>query len=272
MLCRLATGSTDRALPPQPARPAQPSTPTRPGHVMTTRLPFEILAQPDDSSCGATCLHALYRYHGDELPLDQVVAEVPQLEGGGTLEMLLGQHALRRGYSAVIYTYNLRVFDPTWFGPDAPDLTERLLAQEAVKDTPAVQRTSPACREFLALGGEVRFEDLTPALLRRHLKRETPVLAGLSATYLYGCAREVLEQPYYDDVNGLPQGHFVVLCGYQPGDRSVDVADPLQPNPYAPSQHYRVGMDKLICSIMLGVLTHDASLLVIRPPATPRGR
>ena len=31
---------------------------------------FEIQRQPDDVSCGPTCLHAVYRYFGDELPPD----------------------------------------------------------------------------------------------------------------------------------------------------------------------------------------------------------
>ena len=31
--------------------------------------------------------------------------------------MLLACHALRRGYQAKIFTYNLNIFDPTWFVP-----------------------------------------------------------------------------------------------------------------------------------------------------------
>ena len=87
---------------------------------METRLEFDILPQPDNMSCGPTCLHALYRYYGDELPLEAVIEQVESLEGGGTLAVLLACHALRRGYDATIYTYNLKVFDPTWFssGPN----------------------------------------------------------------------------------------------------------------------------------------------------------
>ena len=80
---------------------------------METRLEFDILPQPDNMTCGPTCLHALYRYYGDELPLETVIEEVESLEGGGTLAVLLACHALRRGYDATIYTYNLKVLDPT---------------------------------------------------------------------------------------------------------------------------------------------------------------
>src|SRR5207244_2038397 len=80
---------------------------------METRLKLDILPQPDDTTCGPTCLHALYRYYDDELSLDTVIDQVQSLEGGGTLAVLLACHALRRGYDATLYTYNLQLFDPT---------------------------------------------------------------------------------------------------------------------------------------------------------------
>ena len=39
---------------------------------------LEILTQPDDSTCGPTCLHAVYRYFKDPVALDDVIAEVPR--------------------------------------------------------------------------------------------------------------------------------------------------------------------------------------------------
>lgn len=46
--------------------------------------------------------------------------ETPELEDGGTLAVLLGTQAIRRGYHAKIFTYNLRVFDPSWFAHPSP--------------------------------------------------------------------------------------------------------------------------------------------------------
>jgi hypothetical protein len=43
---------------------------------------------------------------------------------------------------------------------------------------------------YLEMGGELAFDDLTPALLKSIIDRGHPILAGLSATYLYGFARE----------------------------------------------------------------------------------
>lgn len=240
---------------------------------MKSALQLDILPQPDDTTCGPTCLQAVYRYFDDPLPLRRVIGEVHVLEGGGTLEVLLACHALRRGYRAVIYTYNLQVFDPTWFGPGARvDLAAKLKAQLAVKDKPKLAVATDAYLEYLRLGGEIRFQDLTGRLLRKYLKQKLPILCGLSATYLYHCAREHHPVPdlptmQYNDVKGAPTGHFVVLCGYDLDTRQVLVADPAQQNPLGGDRrHYSVSLDRLLGAIMLGIMTYDGNLLILRPP------
>jgi len=222
--------------------------------------------QPDDGTCGPTCLYAIYRYYGEDVGLEEVIAEVPRLDDGGTLAVLLGCHALRRGYTARTYTCNLQVFDPTWFLPGV-DLRARLEAQRRVK---AHKRkllvATGAYLEFLDRGGQVRLRDLTTGLIRRYLRRGFPILTGLSATYLYRSAREDPLTGAADDVRGVPTGHFVLLTGYDRARRQVRVADPLHPNPLSARHEYAISVDRVIGSILLGVLTYDANLLIIRPP------
>lgn len=232
---------------------------------MQAKLHLNILPQPDDLTCGPTCLHALYHYYGDELPLQQVIAQSRSLDAGGTLAVFLGLHALQRGYKARIYTYNLEVFDPTWFVPNKLDLVSKLRAQMAVKPAQPMQDVTSGYVEFLKLGGAIEYKDLTKALLRHYLKQGAPILTGLSATYLYQSAREIPETDEYDDLLGQPSGHFVVLCGYHSKTHLITVADPMHPNPMAPTQYYDVDIDRVVNAILLGVLTHDANLLIIRP-------
>jgi hypothetical protein len=238
------------------------------------QLHLDILAQPDETTCGPTCLHAVYRFHGDSLPLQQVLDEVDTLGTGGTLAVLLGIHALRRGYDATMYTFNLEVYDPTWFdakGNSLPNeqLVEKLLAQRRVKTSRKLRHATDAYVEFLRLGGRMRMQNLNGTLVRRCLRRSTPLLTGLSATYLYAEPRERQPDPAIprwvpDDIRGEPSGHFVVLCGYDPGTRSVLVTDPLAANPFAEHQ-YVVGLDRVTCAILLGNVTYDANLLVVEP-------
>ncbi|MCA9038033.1 MAG: hypothetical protein KDA91_23070, partial [Planctomycetaceae bacterium] len=54
--------------------------------------------------------------------------------------------------------------------------------------------------------------------------------------------------------------------------RSVLIADPWHPNPLSANHLYSVDLDRVICSILLGIVTYDANLLVIRPVATQRKR
>ena len=231
-----------------------------------------MLPQPDDTTCGPTCLHAVYRYHGTEVPLAEVIQAVPRLETGGTLGVLLGCDALRRGYAVSLFTYNLQVFDPTWFGPRPVDLVAKLRAQAKVKTSQKLRLACEAYVEFLQLGGRVRFEVLSGSLIRRYLNRDLPILTGLSSTYLYGTMREYGPEDDEDDVRGTPAGHFVVLSGYDRKARMVQIADPLESNPHSPTRRYAINIDRVLNAILLGVLTYDANLLVLekRPVAEPR--
>ncbi|GIW80195.1 MAG: hypothetical protein KatS3mg105_2002 [Gemmatales bacterium] len=241
--------------------------------MIKKELQLEILRQPDNTTCGPTCLHAVYRYFDEPIELAQVIRETPMLSGGGTLGVHLGCHALKRGYRVTIYTFNLTVFDPTWFKEgkiSASLLTEKLEAQSAVKPLPKLRRACRAYCKFLRLGGVIRMRDLTGSLLRRYLNRSIPILTGLSSTYLYQCAREYGPDCKSDDIRGFPTGHFVVLCGYDKKRRTVRVADPFLPNPAGHDHYYEVVMERLVCSILLGVLTYDANLLIIEPAAGKR--
>ncbi len=235
-------------------------------HGAMHHLTLDILPQPDDTTCGPTCLHAVYGFHGDRVDLHQVIREVTPLAAGGTLGVFLGVHALRRGYSATLYTYNLDVFDPTWFERDPSELTGLLEAQARVKESERLRLATRAYVDFLRLGGRIRFEELSPGLIRKHLMAVQPILTGLSATYLYGCARELAVDGrlQYEDVKGEPMGHFVVVHGYDPETDSALVADPLHENAFG-SHNYRVDVSRLLGAILLGVLTYDGNMLVLEP-------
>jgi hypothetical protein len=187
------------------------------------------------------------------------------IPAGGTLEVFLANHALARGYRATLYSYNLHVFDPTWFGRPAAYVAERLRLQAAVKPEEKLRIATDGYLEFLERGGRLALEDLTPALVRRPLNRGLPVLAALSSTYLYRTMRERPDTCADDDVAGEPAGHFVVLAGYDRARREVRVADPYRANPFAADGVYSVDIRRLVAAVLLGIATYDASLLVIQP-------
>ena len=219
--------------------------------------------QPTDSTCGPTCLHAVYSFFGDHVSLQRIIDEVPALPEGGTVAVRLGNHALTRGYRCTLNTYNLQMFDPTWFKDPRIDIGERLRAQAKAKRSAKLRLVTQSYLTFLELGGVLRFTELNGNLIRTYLKREIPILTGLSATYLYACARETKRD--YDDTRGEPMGHFVVLAGYDPSAHKILVADPLRDNPRYGVKHYAVGSERLLGAILLGIITYDANLLIIEP-------
>jgi len=230
-----------------------------------------ISSQPDNTSCGPTCLHAIYNYYGDNISLEQIVSEVSQFEeGGGTFSVVLANHALKRGYKTTMYAYNLNLFDPSWFR-GKKDIAQKLKEQLTKKKVnQKFIMASEAYIDYLNLGGELLFDDLNATLLRSYLSKGMPILAGLSSTYLYRSKREHPVDNIADEM-GEPCGHFVVLHGVHSDNKRILIADPYVPNPVANVHYYSIPFARLICSIMLGVWTYDGNLLVIGPKNAQEG-
>ena len=126
-------------------------------------------SQPDDETCGPACLHGIYRHYGDDIPLERRIADdAASLDRGGTLDVFLANHALKRGYKVTLFTYNLEMFDPTWFALPTKEIRARLEAQAAVKKWPRLQAATRGYDEFLRLGGKLELRDLDPSLLRKY--------------------------------------------------------------------------------------------------------
>lgn len=228
-------------------------------------LNFRILPQPDPTSCGPTCLHAVYQYYKEDIDIREVMSEVKMIQSGGTLAVLLACHALKKGYQAKIYTYNLQVFDPSWFD-GRTDIPAKLAEQARFKKEKRFRIVWKAYREFLELGGTLAFEDLSTQLIRKYMEKNIPILTGLSATYLYREKREYGRESREDDIRGTPAGHFVVLCGYDRETKNVLIADPMQENPFSKDHFYTINIGHVLNAVLLGVVTHDANMLILTPP------
>jgi len=234
---------------------------------------IKINTQPNDVTCGPTSLHSVYDLHKDDISLPQVISEMNYVHSGGTVASFLGEHALKRGYNVKLYTYNLNMFDPSWFEhgkTKSSRLIHKLNEQLKYKHSKRHKESTQAYLSFLNAGGEIAFKDLTVNLLKKYFEQKIPIITGLSATYLYQSKREYGEgdKSIYDDLKGEPCGHFVVLCGYDETKRHVIVADPHQENPISYDNYYKVNINTLINAILLGVITHDANLLITTPKET----
>ncbi len=234
-------------------------------------IELNIRTQPDDETCGPTSLHAIYHYYGLTISLKEVIETIEHSISGGTLSPLLGKHALMHGFDATIFVNQLDLFDPTWFKQSkAPRevLLVKLKSQDKFKQAKNLVAESKAYQEFLELGGDIRFKTIDVQMLRSYFNKNIPILTGLNSTYLYRTSRELFTQEgesFFDDIQGLACGHFVVLCGYDDKRRRVVVADPFRENPLSKNNFYKVSIARLINAIMLGAQTYDATLLIITP-------
>lgn len=235
------------------------------------KLDFKIEEQPDNTSCGPVCLKAVYEYYHTNVELTDLVNDIHQFEeGGGTLAVMLAKHALSMGFKTKMYSYNLNLFDPTWFKLSHTELIAKLNERKTIKNyDKKYVTTTDAYIEYINFGGELHFKDLKRGMITKYLKNNIPILTGLSSTWLYQMVREDPVTNIDSDIEGEPAGHFVVLYGYDEDKDEVLIADPYISNPIRGQHYYSVPMNRLITSILLGVMTYDGNLLIIHPKEIP---
>ncbi|HEU0052690.1 MAG TPA: hypothetical protein VFQ39_05915, partial [Longimicrobium sp.] len=130
------------------------------------QLAVQRFIQPDDVTCGPTCLRKVYHFYGLEVEVEDVIGELERNEDGGTLAVYLGISALRRGYRARIFSYDLRIFDPTWADLPPATLAEKIHARFPYLRDAKRLAAARAYIRFLEMGGEMAFAELTPGLLK----------------------------------------------------------------------------------------------------------
>ncbi|HSJ26144.1 MAG TPA: hypothetical protein VK929_15810 [Longimicrobiales bacterium] len=248
---------------------ALPDDRTDDDSAVARELRLQHFTQPDDVTCGPTALRKVYSFYGLELELDDVMLTLERNDDGGTLAVFLGMAAQRQGFRTRIYSYDLQIFDPSWVDLDRSTLVQKIRARFPYLEDAQRKRAAMAYVRYLEIGGELSFEDLTPQLIRSIIDRGHPILAGLSATYLYGFTRERWDERkgrlVDDDIAGQPTGHFIVISGYDQWGRRITVLDPSEHVPAAPDGRIIVGVERLINAILLGDVTYDAVLLEVWP-------
>lgn len=287
--------------PPQPLLPTNPLAPPAPAHTFRhasvladsghptiatplprrKRLPVPRFPQPDDVSCGPTCLAQVLAGYGDDRPLSELLTKVRRNPDGGTQAVHLGQLALDIGYRARLYPLGVQVFDPTWWELEDPQIVEKLARRAEGLPAGPRRHEVQAWHRFMVSGGYIAFQEPTPQLLVRVLAQGRPLICGLNATWLYRESRTNPDTNRDDDVHGQPQGHFVTVTGYTGSGLHFHIADPSEdPPPYPGEPHpdeepdpeppvrgrYPLRAERLIHAILLGDGTRDAVLLEVWPP------
>ncbi len=222
-------------------------------------LPVEPVCQPDDLSCGLCCLSTILTHYGRNLPIENLIKDIPPLPDIGLYDSHIGKAALDLGFQVTIYTYNYGVFHPVWNRLNREELIEKLIIK---KDCPGMPHRVLAAQgyiEYLQAGGDLQFYPLSKELLITHFARGVPLIAALDMSFLYDCVA------FYNEFAERRATHFVVLHGYDPTSNTFDVTDPWYSIPI-PNKNgqYAMDADRVINAIFLGQARNDSSIIVIQ--------
>ena len=147
------------------------------------------------------------------------------------------------------------------------ELAEKLKLEYAAKHRAKLRVAIKAYLRFIEAGGIVNLKDFRPGLFDRYFKKDIPLIAGVSTTFLYQSKREYTNSEnmsVFDDIHGDPMGHFIVVYG-ENEEKKFLIADPDCTNPIAHDHYYAVERNRLVHSILLGILTYDSLILAVQP-------
>ncbi|MEZ4319977.1 MAG: C39 family peptidase [Myxococcota bacterium] len=236
------------------------------------RLAVPRYIQPDDVTCGPSSLRAVLSFLGDDAELDAIIDATPRNPDGGTLAPNLGCAALERGMHVRIRPLAVKVFDPTWWSLPQAEVRQRLGARTNGLPPGSLRIVHEAWCTYMDAGGEVVLGELRTHHLTQALDRGTPLICGLSITWLYQNARERPHDNSADDIHGMPVGHFVVVSGYSGDGDLFYVSDPWPHPPFEgdSTETYPVGRRRLHQAILLGDATHDAVVIEVSKPESEK--
>ena len=124
---------------------------------MAFRLAVDILPQPDETTCGPTCLHAIYRYWQEDEPLSEVIARTGKSSRAARWPYSWRATPCARATAPRSIPITSTVFDPTWFTDPTVEIAHAAgLATRGQERLPAAvcDRRLPGIS--LSLGGRLR--------------------------------------------------------------------------------------------------------------------
>jgi hypothetical protein len=176
-------------------------------------LQLEPILQDGPTACTNACLRMVAGYFGRELERDAIDRALFKDSAGCSFNTDLARIALRHGFAADCYGYNLYLTDPADAGLSPAALLDRLRRERAHLRDPWYR---PMLESIVAALQEgVHYAVRRPAfeIAASYLRARIPVIAVVSYPALHG-------------VRGNPfSGHDVVLTGYD--GRRVFFVDPL---------------------------------------------
>jgi hypothetical protein len=164
-------------------------------------------------ACGPTSLQQILRYYGIDNGMEEILRSV-KMFSFGTPTVYLAMGAKKMGLDVKIVTLDVDYVDPSWKGITgdviAGKLRERL---KLVNLDENIRLRTEGLAEALESGVELEIEAPSKEILINNIKKGVPPIITVSYNILHGRMRKT-SAGNRDDVKGFPDGHFVVVNGY----------------------------------------------------------
>ena len=197
-------------------------------------------------TCGPTSIQQILEYYGIETSLKDIMNGMFLFDRGGTSsDGAMGDYLLKQGFKVKIYTFDTKMFDPSWFKLSRKELLKKL--QKSYNISRGYKKYNyNGFINFLKHGGKIEFKAITLNEIKNYLKKIYPIMVGVDDSLLYGVKRS-RKTFYDDDIRGKVWGHEVVVAGFK--KNKLFVVDPFPRNTFSKKGKYFVDAEKLLANI-----------------------
>lgn len=205
----------------------------------------------------------IYSYFGIKVPLEKLLDDLKIDKYTGTFTAQLGLHAKNSGLQTLILCSNPYYVSPAWSKLDNQTIYKKIggwLAFELQgKNKIRKNKFKKGTRFILAYiknGGKIKIIDLTTRLIDGYLDQGYLMTGAIEESWLWE-KRKIPKTAEFDDIKGIPQGHFVVLYGHDA--ENYFVSDPYPTGLEGKNGLYKVKKDKFLVSCLFW----EATLLAV---------
>lgn len=191
---------------------------------------IHIFQEADSNTCGPCCLAMVYAMRGKSTSLNDILNDFQQGPKGATTYVpQLATHLLTHGLDTNLTISSGRILSYAWKDLSTTALTDKLEAWVKAHPDDSFNANNTFLLEYLRKHGTVTIDSYNVNSFKKMLDTGSILILCVDESWLWGQRLNRSKQLIaFDDIQGIVEGHFVVLTSYV--DNQFHVLDPYPTN------------------------------------------
>lgn len=206
---------------------------------------IHVFQESDSNTCGPCCMAMVYAMKGKKITLKDILKDFHHPEKGEpTYVGQLASHLHKNGIKTKVIVSTSQVVSPAWKHVPKEELINQLKMWLSLHSKHMWFMNNLYILWYLQEGGELEQQSYTAQTIKNMLDRESLVILGIDEDWVWEHRFKLVgEKRIVNDIEGLLEGHFVLVTGYE--GNKFHVLDPFPTNLENKHGSYDIDVDQL---------------------------